>query len=287
MSIQSEGLRAYVAGRAPAATVGDEPGRRVVVGSGKGGVGTSTVATLLALLVSAAGRDVLLVDADENLGALHLLLGVEPRYTLGALRGGEVEPAELLVPLSPSLTLLPGGGTAAGAGDAPLSPAERRALFRRVASLYPGYDLVVIDGGSRLDCVLSVCGVGIDRLLAVTATDRISVAATYALIKALDGRLPGLPADVLVNRTDAQTASRTRDELRTATDHFLGRTLGFAGAIAEDPCLRAGIEAGMTIQDAAAGSATAEIVHGISEQLWSELHPGSASATPRYLSRRS
>jgi flagellar biosynthesis protein FlhG len=287
MSIQSEGLRAYIAGRTPAATAGDEPGHRIVVGSGKGGVGTSTIAALLALLVSAAGRDVLLVDGDENLGTLHLLFGVEPRYTLGALRGGEVEPAELLVPLGPSLTLLPGGGTAGGTGDASLSPAERRALFRRVASLYSGYDLVVIDGGSRLDCALSVCGAGIDRLLAVTATDRISVAATYALIKALEGRLPGLPADVVVNRTDAQAATRIREDLRAATDHFLGRTLGYAGAIPEDACLRAGIEAGMTIQDAAAGSATAEIVQGISEQLWSELHMGGTSATPRFLSRRS
>ena len=47
----------------------------LVLGSGKGGIGTSTVSALLALAGVEDGRQVLLVDGNESVGSLHLLLG--------------------------------------------------------------------------------------------------------------------------------------------------------------------------------------------------------------------
>ena len=42
----------------------------VTVGNSKGGVGKTTLAVNLAIVVAAAGRDVLLVDGDEQRTAL-------------------------------------------------------------------------------------------------------------------------------------------------------------------------------------------------------------------------
>jgi len=52
--------------------------RTVLVASGKGGVGTSVVATLLALTAAGGDERVLLVDATESGGTLHHLFGARP-----------------------------------------------------------------------------------------------------------------------------------------------------------------------------------------------------------------
>jgi flagellar biosynthesis protein FlhG len=292
VSTQVESLRRFVAARAPeGARDGAQRAARlprvVAVGSGKGGVGTSGIAALLGLTVSSRGHDVLLVDGDENVGTLHLLLGARPRYGFGALRRGEAVPEQLLVPLGPTLTLLAGGGAADG-DDPLLSSAERRVLFRRASSFYDGYDLVVVDGGSRLDSVLGICGAGVGRLLTVTTGDHISVAAAYALIKATDARFPGIPVEVLVNQQDERTARQAYDQLQAGAAHFLRRAVGYAGAIPDDACLRAGMAAGMTVADAAAGSPTAVAVQEVGLRLLSELDAQAGAAPgPRLLPRRS
>jgi MinD-like ATPase involved in chromosome partitioning or flagellar assembly len=228
----------------------------LVIASGKGGTGVSLATALLGLAVAGEGRQVLLVDGTESYGALHLMLGVTPRHPLAALRGGAAEAEELLTPVAETLSLFPGGG-ADGEAVAPLSAAERQLLFGRVAELYERYDLVVVDAGSRLEAVLTACAGGVSRLLLVTSEDRIAMAATHALLKAVAARQPDLPVDVLVNRAGAPEAEQVATYLRDAAARFIGRELGFAGAIPDDPCLLGGLGAGMTVQDAAAGSPAA------------------------------
>ena len=228
----------------------------LVIASGKGGTGVSLATALLGLAVAGEGRRVLLVDGTESYGALHLMLGVVPLHPLAALRGGAADAEELLTPVTETLALFPGGGADAG-GIAPLSMAERQLLFVRVAELYERYDLVVVDAGSRLEAVLTACAGGVSRLLLVTSEDQIAMAATHALLKAVAAREPGLPVDVLVNRTGAHEAERVAAHMRDAAARFVGLELGFAGAIPDDPCLQGGLGAGMTVQDAAAGSPAA------------------------------
>lgn len=274
MSAQAEAMRLHTAGRMPASQ-DFEHSHVVVVGSGKGGVGTSTAAALLALCAAGRGSEVLLVDAAEGIGALHLLLGAQPRGTLAALRGGGVEPRDLVVPLADTLHLLPGGDAE---GADPLSPAERRVLFRRVSSLYDRYDLVVVDGGSRMDPVLAACAAGAGLLLAVTTPERISLAGAYALLKAAHVRAPGLPVEVLLNAADADGAGAAWAHLRAGTEAFLARTVALAGSIPEDASLRAGVGAGMLLQDAAAASPVAHALDEVAARLASAAgHPSRGS----------
>jgi len=254
MSTQLEGLRHFVASR-PAAAHAPGVAAPVVVGSGKGGAGTSTLAALIALLASADGARVLLVDAADGLGAQHMLFGIRPAYGLVALRGGGVEPHDLVVPLTDRLALLPAAMEPADLDL--LSHAERRALLQRFAPLYREFDLVVVDGGSRLESVTSACASGVSLLIAVTTADRIAMAATYALFKATRARLGALTTEVLMNRADEPTGRAAHAEIAAAADRFGGVRPGFAGSVPEDACLAAGIAAGMPLQEAAVGSPAA------------------------------
>ena len=249
MTTQLDSLRRYVATR-PLPPSSEAPERVLLVGSGKGGIGTSTVAALLAVMAASDGQDVLLVDADESHGALPMLMGVEPRHPLSRLRGGEVTPNDLLIELGTGLSLLPLGGT--GDPGEHLPAAERRALLRRAASTYGQFDLVIVDAGSKLEQVLAAAASGAARLLAVTAAERISAAATYALIKMVDDRCAGLPIDLLFNRSNLSVATGGFDEIDAATRHFLRRGIDFAGAVPDDDRLRTTMADGVPLQDAAA-----------------------------------
>jgi flagellar biosynthesis protein FlhG len=237
---------------------GDAPRRSypgvMVVGSGKGGIGTSTAACLLALAGARSGHEVLLVDGNEGPGTLHLILGFPVEGPgLGALRGGDVVPEELVVRVQPRLSLLPGGG---GEVEATYTAGlgEHRALFGRVSGLYDQYGMVVVDGGSHLHSVVAACSHGTGRLLAVTSGDRISMAAGYALLKTSKHRFPDLPVQILVNGHDERGAGVVWEAISTACRRFLGVSAEYAGYLPEDPALRTSLRAGIPIQEVGSDS---------------------------------
>ncbi len=236
----------------------------IAVGSGKGGVGTSTIAALLAATMAEQGHRVLLVDAGERIGGLHHLLGVEPRGSLAQLRGAR-EPHQLLVPVAERLSLFP-----VTTDEPELRPTERRLLMRRVASLHADVDLVVVDAGSSAESLVTACSDGVTRLLAVTAGDRISLVATYAVVKLLHERLPDVRVDVIANRVDEASADRLHEYLNGASVRFLSRTTPFAGAVPDDPDFGSALAAGLGTAEASLGSTAALAVRAIGERILTE-----------------
>ncbi len=210
----------------------------IVVGSGKGGVGKSLVALTLATALADAGRRVLLVDADFNLGTLHVLLGVRPAVAPERAIEPDVDPAALIVPVRQNLSLLP---AASGAEELQrLSSHDRARLHRRVTTLYPAFDAVVVDAAAGLDSALRVAAMHAGRLLLVTTPEPTALTSAYALVKMVHGRLPRLPIDLLINRiVTADEADSAAQRLDQACARFLGRSLRYLGAIPEDPGLRA------------------------------------------------
>jgi MinD-like ATPase involved in chromosome partitioning or flagellar assembly len=240
----------------------------VLVASGKGGVGTSVVASLLALsAASAAGARVLLVDASESGGTLHHLLGVRPTHSLWMLKDARTTPADVLLPVDDRLTLVAGGTSGGGGGQsalvAPATDLERRSSLLRLAQLYENYDVVVLDGGSRLDTIAAAADIGAPSILLVTSADRLALAANYALVKSIGARRADAPIAVVANRHGEALAADACEFLAGACAHFLGRTIDLVGAIPDDPCLQAAVGAGMSVRDALDGSPAADAVGGM------------------------
>ena len=242
----------------------------VAVGSGKGGVGTSTIAALLATTMAEQGHRVLLVDAGQRLGGLHHLLGVEPNGSLGQLRG-EREPHDLLIPVAERLSLFP-----ASADESALRSTERRLLMRRVMSLYQNFELVVVDAGSSAESLVNACTDGATRLLAVTAGDRVSLVATYALVKLLHERAASVRVDIVANRVTEESADKLHEYLNGASVRFLSRTVPFAGAVPEDLDFGSALAAGLGTDEASLGSTAALAVRAIGERILADA----AAPTP-------
>jgi flagellar biosynthesis protein FlhG len=289
MITQTEGLRRFVADRA------SEPWRAsddcvVVVGSGKGGSGGSTVATLVALACAGEGRRTLLIDADEQVGTLHRLLGVEARHGVDSLRSGTLAPADAVIELSPLLSLLPGGAGAGAESHFPsptLALNDRRSLFRRVAQLYGDYDIVIIDAGSRLDTVVAASTPAASRFVVVTGVEPVALASAYALVKAIDTKWSGAPIEVLVNGHHDGRARTAFREILLATARFLGRDIAFAGVVPDDDELRAAVFAGTPLAPVATRTRAGHAARLLATRLLAELNDPRPASAPLSSTRRS
>ncbi len=269
MSGQVDGMRRFAIQREPEMwQPGDDP--VVVIGSGKGGSGGSTISALLACACAHEGRRVLLIDGDEVVGTLHRLFHAHAPVGLGSLRDGHQAPTDAIVPLTDGLDLLPGGDGAMNRTD-PLGAAERRSLFRRLAPLYANYDLVLIDAGSRLDSVVAAAGPTALRFVAVSGAEPVALASAYALVKAIDTKWPNAPVELLVNRFDETHGRDAFHHVKTATERFLGRGIGFAGSIPDDRELGSALVAGTPLTTVAGDCSAGRAAHTIAVRLLTDL----------------
>lgn len=117
--------------------------RIIVITSGKGGVGKTTVTANLGTTLAKKGYQVALVDADFNLRNLDLLLGLEKRIVYGALDflAGECRIEQALVKdkRQPGLVLLP---VSQKRSQESVQPEQMRSL---VEALAQRYEYVLID----------------------------------------------------------------------------------------------------------------------------------------------
>lgn len=218
-----------------------EPGPpTIVVASGKGGVGKSVVSILLAKLLSDKGRRVLLFEGNQNLGSLHVLLGVRRAGRLEALVNGELSPSDLLTQVTNRLWLLSGDSGAEALYG--LGEIDRARLHQRLINLYDNFDVVVIDSSQDLQGVVRVATIGATRMFLLTVPEPAALIDAYAVLKTVHLRVPTLPIDVLVNRVDNSGQGRkAHDRLATAARRFLEYDLGYLGALPEDDVLRVAV----------------------------------------------
>jgi len=233
----------------------------LLIASGKGGVGTSVLAALAALAAANRGDKVLLVDASEAGGTQHHLFGVRPTESLWMLTDKRSDPNNVLLAIEENLTLVAGGTS--GTAVAPATDNERRSALARLAHIYPGYDTIIFDGGSRLDTISAISELADPTLLLVTSADRLALAANYALVKSTHARRDSAPISIVANRHSESLAEEACEFLIGACSHFLGRTIDVAGVIPDDPCLQAAVGAGMTVRDALDGSPAADAVRAV------------------------
>ena len=123
-------------------------GRCIVVTSGKGGVGKSTITATLGVAIAEAGAKVALVDADVGLNNLDLVLGLESAvgYDVTDVEKGRCRLSEALVthPFCENLSLLSSRALSGG-------NISRAAFSNVVNALRRTFDYVMIDCPAGID----------------------------------------------------------------------------------------------------------------------------------------
>ncbi|MBI3911636.1 MAG: P-loop NTPase [Armatimonadetes bacterium] len=218
------------------------PGQRapavIAVASGKGGVGKTTIAVNLALLLARQGVRIVLLDGDWGLANADVALGLAPTTHLGHVLAGERSLREALYPGPDGVLLL-----ANASGDARLAnaPAPARVL-EMLGDLWGAVDLVLADtapgiGQGTLEIVARA-----HRTLLVTTPDPTALTDAYGLLKSLrrqgGDRMPCLVVNQAESYWQAQEIER---RLALVTRRYLGLACPLAGWIPSDPAAAAAL----------------------------------------------
>lgn len=204
----------------------------IAVAGAKGGVGKTTIAVNLALLLARAGHRTLLVDFDPGCGnvAVHLRLS-SPR-DLEDVAAGTVPARSALVDGPGGIRVLMGrsGSTALAGGD----PALLEHALLAIGELAKDFDVVVCDTGAGIGPATLAVAQRADLVLGVTTADAVALTDAYALCKVLQLRGAPLPQLVVNRARSRDEAMRTAGKFGAAIRKFLGGEVKLCGWVVQD-----------------------------------------------------
>lgn len=212
----------------------------LAISSGKGGVGKSTVAVNLAILLSKMGRKVALLDADMGTANADVLCNIMPVHTLAHVVTGRRDIEEIAIQAQGGFSLIPGASGLAQM--AALGQQERERLIEQFARLEQAYDVLLIDTGAGIGPGVLGFLTASDRALIVTTPDPTAITDAYAVIKTAHRQNPSLDAHLLVNQAnDPEEARQVYTRVANVCRKFLGLDLPYAGCVLSDPFVRESI----------------------------------------------
>lgn len=146
-------------------------GKVILVTSGKGGTGKSTLTVNCGMALSLLGNRVLLVDTDAGLRSLDIMLGVSDRvvYDLSDILNGRCEPDKAILTTSwKRLSLLP----------APVFDDEQdytKALRQLCDCLRPQFDFILLDSPAGMGKWARAAAAAADQALLVVTPDPVCI----------------------------------------------------------------------------------------------------------------
>jgi len=210
--------------------------RLVTVTSGKGGVGTTTVAVNLAAMLARQGHRVALIDADPRGGNAAVLCRLEPRCSLVDVLQGRCTLHEALQAGPGGIQVLPGDWASGGLLEASNQTLTR--LLDALSSLARHFDYMLVDAGSGLNRVARHFWPASKAVLLVTSPEVTSIMDAYASIKVFDGGAGTVPVLVAVNQvSDPETAREAHERLGQACWRFLGLRPVQGGLLSNDTAI--------------------------------------------------
>ena len=217
------------------------PVKVIAVTGGKGGVGKTTVSTNLAVSIAAAGRDVMLVDADLGLANVDVLLGLHTRFHLGHVVAGQCTLEDAIVTGPHGLQIVP---AAPGMKHmANLSDAEHAGIIRAFSDLYHRVEVLVVDTAAGLSDSVLTFSRAAHHVLIVVCDEPASITDAYALIKVLSREHGVQRFQILANQTRRSgEGPALYDKISRVCDRFLNVTLEFAGSVPYDDYLRKAVQ---------------------------------------------
>ena len=171
--------------------------RRIVITSGKGGVGKSTITANLGMALAKRNKKVALVDADFGLRNLDLLLGLENRvvYTAVEVISGQCRLEQALVKdkRQPGLALLP---AAQNRSKESVTPDQMSQLLDELAKIY---DYILIDCPAGIEQGFQNAIAGAKEALIVTTPEIAAVRDADRVVGLLESQSIK-PIRLIVNR---------------------------------------------------------------------------------------
>lgn len=174
----------------------------IMLCSGKGGTGKSTVSVLLGAALAQLGRKVLLVELDSGLRSVDIIAGVYGRtvYDIEDVLCGRCEGAKAIVPspLYPGLSVISApyeGGTV-----------EAAPLGRLLAAMRPYFDFLLLDTAAGMGAPFTAAAAVADTALLVLTPDPVALRdGKIVADRLLHDRRPQSAVRLVMNRVTRES----------------------------------------------------------------------------------
>jgi septum site-determining protein MinD len=240
-------------------------GRAIVVTSGKGGVGKTTVTANLGAALADAGKRVVVVDADVGLRNLDVVMGLENRVRMHSLDVIEenctLDEALVRDRVRKSLMLLP---AAQNRDKDEIEPEDMQDL---IDELQEKFDVVLIDCPAGIEQGFRNAVVGAQEAIIVT-TPEVSAVRDADRVA---GLLPNdMPARLIINRLRPNLVRK--GTMMSVDDVLEILRLDLVGVIPDDKEVIVATNRGNTVVDIS-GSPTGAALRRIASRLLGEQVP--------------
>jgi flagellar biosynthesis protein FlhG len=242
MNQQADKLRILAADSPRAKKGARQKPRTIVIASGKGGVGKTTISANLAVALSDLGIKCGLIDADFGLADVHVLFGHRPTANLSNIVRDGRDIGKTFDRLPDGPWLLPGVN-----GDdqmAALDDSARDALLKSFSKILHPMGIILLDAAAGAGPEITDFAIWADELILIVVPDPTSILDCYGLLKVYKGRGGTGPVSIIVNRVERQENHQSIvGALRSTANGFLGMELNDLGSIPEDPFFSSALSA--------------------------------------------
>lgn len=240
--------------------------KTVAITSGKGGVGKSTLTANLAYALALRGQRVLIFDGDLGMANIDILFGVKPLGQLTEVLNGDKELSEIVTPLTPNISLIPGGSGLVELNR--LSSFERRTLMESVSQLESRYDYMLIDTAPGLSDNVLYLNAAAQISAVIINPDPASLADSYGLIKTLHQEYKENKFAVICNQVSSEVDGFALfNRFNEVVNRFLMIGLDYWGSLPADALFRKSTQTQRLIMKHEPKSNSAEFISQMATRL--------------------
>jgi flagellar biosynthesis protein FlhG len=200
----------------------------IVVASGKGGVGKTSVSVNLGLCFARQGRRTILFDADFGMANAHILIGANPKRFIMDVLDGSSSMTDILCDAPHGMKFISGGSGLLDMLN--VEKTTRYQTIRMVDELHDEAEVLIVDApAGASDNSIAFVGAA-DHVVVVLVGEPTSFLDAYSLIKAANIESNVQNFNIVVNM--ARNAGEARahfDKFNATVGRFLDVNLKFAG----------------------------------------------------------
>lgn len=214
----------------------------IAITSGKGGVGKTTFAVNLSIAQKKLTDKVFLLDTDMGMANSHVLLGVNPEYTISDVISGKKKISEVVVSNKNGINLISGGTASDNLLN--MENIKRYSILNEIDSYLKkeGSVRLVVDIAAGAEDNALVFSMACDRILIVIIGEPTSFVDSYALIKALFSKSSFKNYCIAVNQVDDDAHGKELfQKFQSITSQFLDVNLHYVGCVKNSSKIRKSI----------------------------------------------
>lgn len=206
--------------------------RTIVITSGKGGVGKTSLSVSLAIALAQDGKSVTLLDADLGLANINVILGIIPKYNLYHVIKGKKKLKEIIIEVPEGIKIIAG---ASGFQQlANLDVKQRDEFVNSIAEL-ANDDFLIVDTGAGISQNVLSFVMAADEVIVVTTPEPTAITDAYGIIKAIASQSNEKHIKLIVNRAQSVAeGKRVAQRVINIAGQFLNIKVEELGFVYED-----------------------------------------------------